>query len=154
MPEYKIRVNSKTHTVHADADTPLLWVLRDNLSLTGTKYGCGVNNCGACTVLMNGRAVRSCVLPVNSCVGKEITTIEGLSEEGNHPVQKAWDKVNVSQCGYCQPGQIMTVAGMLNQNKKPDRKTIDDTMDQVLCRCGTYQRIREAIALAIKEVNS
>jgi isoquinoline 1-oxidoreductase subunit alpha len=150
MPEYKLKVNKKMHTVTADADTPLLWVLRDNLELTGTKYGCGVNSCGACTVLVNDRAMNSCVIPVNTCTGKEITTIEGLSEEGDHPVQKAWDKVNVSQCGYCQPGQIMTVAAMLKQNKKPAKETIDATMNRVLCRCGTYQRIRQAIELAMK----
>jgi isoquinoline 1-oxidoreductase subunit alpha len=151
MPEYKLRVNGKTHTVNAEADTPLLWVLRDNLELTGTKYGCGVNTCGACTVLINDRAVNSCMIPVNTCVSKEIITIEGLSEEGDHPVQQAWNKVNVSQCGYCQPGQIMTVAGMLKQHPAPDKKTIEATMNRVLCRCGTYQRIRQAIDLVVKE---
>ena len=154
MPEYKLRVNGKTHTVNAQADTPLLWVLRDNLELTGTKYGCGVNTCGACTVLMNDRAVNSCMIPVNSCVSKEIITIEGLSEDGDHPVQQAWNKVNVSQCGYCQPGQIMTVAGMLKQNPAPDKKTIEATMNRVLCRCGTYQRISEAIELVIKDLKA
>jgi isoquinoline 1-oxidoreductase subunit alpha len=152
MPEYNIRVNKKTQTVIADADTPLLWVLRDNLELTGTKYGCGVNSCGACTVLINKQSVHSCMLPVSSCEGKEITTIEGLSEKGDHPIQKAWETLNVSQCGYCQPGQIMTAAAMLLKNKNPDKKTIDSTMSQVLCRCGTYQRIRQAIELAQKEL--
>jgi isoquinoline 1-oxidoreductase alpha subunit len=153
MPEYILNVNKIQHKVTADADTPLLWVLRDNLLLTGTKYGCGVNTCGACTVLINKQAARTCMLPVSVCQGKEITTIEGLSETGDHPVQKAWEAVNVSQCGYCQPGQIMTATAMLMKNKNPDKKTIDATMSQVLCRCGTYQRIGEAIQLAIKDIN-
>ena len=152
MPQYILKINKKVCPVTADADTPLLWVLRDNLELTGTKYGCGVNSCGACTVLINKQAVHSCMLPVSGCEGKEITTIEGLSEQGDHPLQKAWETLNVSQCGYCQPGQIMTAAAMLMKNKNPDKKTIDSTMSQVLCRCGTYQRIRQAIELAGKEM--
>ena len=151
MAVFTLNINGKQHKVDVPADTPILWVLRDHLGLVGTKYGCGVNTCGACTVLINNRAVNACMIPVNTCVSKEIITIEGLSEAGDHPVQQAWNKINVSQCGYCQPGQIMTVAAMLKQHPAPDKKTIEATMNRVLCRCGTYQRIRQAIDLAIKE---
>ena len=144
MASYKLTINKKEYTVDAEPDMPLLWVLRDVLELTGTKYGCGTGDCGACTVLVNDRAVRSCSMPVRSMPGLNIITIEGLSEDGNHPVQKAWDTVNVPQCGYCQAGQIMTVAGMLNINKNPSEEIINQTMSQVICRCGTYHRIRQA----------
>lgn len=149
MPSYTLNINKKIHQVEAEADTPLLWVLRDNLSLTGTRYGCGVNSCGACTVWLDKEAVNSCMLQVNNCEGKEITTIEGLSENGDHPLQKAWETINVSQCGYCQGGQLMTAAAMLLKNKHPDKRTIDNIMSRVLCRCGTYQRIRQAIELVV-----
>ena len=153
MPSYQLKINKKVYTTEADADMPLLWVLRDTLGLTGTKFGCGVNTCGACTVLVNGRATRSCQIPLQACTGLDITTIEGLSEDGTHPIQKAWEAVGVPQCGYCQCGQIMTVAGMLNKNKKPSEDVINATMSQVLCRCGTYHRIKEAIHVAIEEIN-
>jgi isoquinoline 1-oxidoreductase subunit alpha len=141
-------VNGKTQTVEVDADTPLLWVLRDTLHLVGTKYGCGVAQCGACTVHLNGNAIRSCTFPV-SAVGKSaVTTIEGLAENGNHPLQLAWDEVDVPQCGYCQGGQIMTAAALLNRKAKPTTEEIETAMNGNICRCGTYHRIREAIVLA------
>jgi isoquinoline 1-oxidoreductase subunit alpha len=153
MPQYNLSVNGKSYTVNAEADMPLLWVLRDLLDLTGTKYGCGVNTCGACTVLINNSAIRSCQIQVQSCVGVQITTVEGLSEDGSHPVQKAWEKIGVPQCGYCQAGQMLTVVGMLNRDKKPSEATINSIMGQNLCRCGTYHRIKEAIHLVIEEMN-
>ncbi len=131
-----------------DPDTPLLWVLRDNLGLVGTKYGCGIAMCGACTVHVNGEATRSCVLPVSSVTSAKITTIEGLSRNGDHPVQQAWDEVDVPQCGYCQAGQIMTAAALLKRTPKPTTEEIDATMSGNICRCGTYHRIREAVKLA------
>lgn len=153
MPSYLLSVNNKQYTVEAEADMPLLWVLRDLLDLTGTKYGCGVASCGACTVIMDGNAVYSCQRPVAACVNKKITTIEGLSEDGSHPVQKAWQKAAVPQCGYCQPGQMMAAAAMLEKNKKPSEELINATMSNNLCRCGTYHRIKEAIHFAIEEMN-
>lgn len=148
MPVYSLKVNGKTHRVDVEADTPLLWVLRDNLHLVGTKYGCGVAQCGACTVHFNGNAMRSCVLPVSSVGTAAITTIEGLSEKGTHPLQVAWDEVDVPQCGYCQAGQIMTAAALLKQHPKPSMEQIEDTMHSNICRCGAYHRIREAVKLA------
>ncbi|HEY9487981.1 MAG TPA: (2Fe-2S)-binding protein [Chryseosolibacter sp.] len=148
MAQYKLQVNGRTHQVDADADTPLLWVLRDNLGLVGTKYGCGIAQCGACTVHMDGSAVRSCVLPVSAVGDNKVTTIEGLSEKGDHPVQLAWDEVDVPQCGYCQTGQIMTASALLLTNPKPSSEEIDNAMNGNICRCGTYHRIREAVVLA------
>ena len=145
MTEYKLRVNDQDFTVDVDEDTPLLWILRDNLGLTGTKYSCGAGLCGTCTVLINGESRRSCVTQVNQAVGVEITTIEGLSPDGSHPVQIAWKEEHVSQCGYCQPGQILNTVALLAQNPHPSDEEIDATMSTVLCRCGTYQRIRAAI---------
>lgn len=153
MASFSLNVNNKEYKVEAEADMPLLWVLRDLLDLTGTKYGCGVASCGACTVMMDGSAVYACQKPVGSCVNKKIITIEGLSEDGSHPVQKAWQEVSVPQCGYCQPGQIMTAAAMLQKNKNPSEELIDSVMSNNLCRCGTYHRIKEAIHIAIKEIN-
>lgn len=153
MPSFTLNVNNQQYTVDAESDMPLLWVLRDLLDLTGTKYGCGVASCGACTVIVNGNAMYSCQLPVASCVNKKIITIEGLSGDGSHPVQKAWQKAGVPQCGYCQPGQMMTAATMLDKNKKPSDETIDSEMSHNLCRCGTYHRIKEAIHFAIEEIN-
>ncbi len=148
MPKYSLLVNGKTHTVDVEADTPLLWVLRDNLRLVGTKYGCGIAQCGACTVHVNGNAIRSCTYPV-SAVGKNpVTTIEGLAADGNHPLQLAWDEVDVAQCGYCQAGQIMTAAALLNKKSKPSVSEIENAMNGNICRCGTYHRIREAIVVA------
>jgi isoquinoline 1-oxidoreductase subunit alpha len=148
MPTYKLNVNNKTVSVNVPADIPLLWILRDELNLTGTKYGCGVGTCGACTVHINDTAQKSCIVNAAACVGKKITTIEGLSEDGTHPVQKAWIEMNVPQCGYCQCGQIMTAVDLLKQTPKPTNQEIDDAMSQVVCRCGTYYRIKEAIQKA------
>ena len=138
-------VNGEAHEVDVAADTPLLWVLRDTLGLTGTKFGCGEALCGACTVLLNGAPVRSCVMPVTAVAGSRITTIEGLSKDGSHPLQKAWLEEDVPQCGYCQPGQIMAAAGLLSQNSSPSDDDIDAALSGVLCRCGTHKRIRRAI---------
>jgi isoquinoline 1-oxidoreductase subunit alpha len=143
-----ITVNGESRTVDADGDMPLLWVLRDLLSLTGTKYGCGVGQCGACTVHLDGAAVRSCQTPVSAAAGKKVTTIEGLSPIGDHPLQRAWAAEQVSQCGFCQPGQIMSAAELLTKKPKPTDADIDEAMSGNLCRCGTYQRIRRAIHVA------
>ncbi len=151
MPTYTLTVNGTRHTVEAEPDMPLLWALRDLLQLTGTKFGCGVASCGACTVLADGEATRACVLPVQSAQGMQITTIEGLSPDGSPPIQRAWESVGVPQCGYCQAGQMMTLAGLLKQHPKPTEQQISDTMSAVLCRCGTYHRIRQAVQLAIEE---
>jgi isoquinoline 1-oxidoreductase subunit alpha len=148
MPEYKLEINGRTLTADVDADTPLLWVLRDHLGLVGTKYGCGIAQCGACTVHLNGAAVRSCVLPVSAIKTGKVTTIEGLSEKGDHPLQKAWDEVDVPQCGYCQAGQIMTAAALLKKNPNPTSQDITNAMNGNICRCGTYHRIHEAVVLA------
>lgn len=146
----KLTVNGKQHTIDVSPDTPILWVVRDHLGLTGTKYGCGISQCGACTVHMDGQAIRSCVTPVSAAEGKEITTIEGLSPKGDHPVQQAWIAVDVPQCGYCQSGQIMSAAALLASNPKPSDADIDQAMSGNLCRCGTYVRIRRAIHQAAK----
>ena len=143
--EMKLKVNGKQYSIQALPDTPLLWALRDNLGLTGTKFGCGVGLCGACTVHVNGEATRSCITPVSSVVGKSITTIEGLSADGSHPVQKAWIADDVPQCGYCHPGQIMSAAALLAKKPSPTDADIDAAMSGNICRCGTYQRIRRAI---------
>ena len=145
-----LNVNGKRYQVDASPDTPLLWVIRENLGLTGTKYGCGMSLCGACTVHVNGQAVRSCVTPVSSVEGKEVITIEGLSADGNHPVQRAWIAEDVPQCGFCHSGQIMSAAVLLAENPKPSDADIDDAMSGNICRCGTYQRIRRAIHRAAK----
>lgn len=148
MATYKLQVNGRGYEADADADTPLLWILRDHLGLVGTRYGCGIAQCGACTVHLNGTAVRSCSLPVAAIGTSKITTIEGLSEHGDHPVQLAWDEVDVAQCGYCQTGQIMSAAALLARKPKPTQAEIDTAMNGNICRCGTYHRIREAIVLA------
>ncbi|WP_415907509.1 (2Fe-2S)-binding protein [Oleiharenicola sp. Vm1] len=145
MPKFTLTVNGQARTVDVPADTPLLWVLRDTLELVGTKYGCGIGQCGACTVHLNGTPVRSCQFPVSTVVGMQITTIEGLSPDGSHPLQKAWIDHDVPQCGYCQSGQIMTAAALLRNNPHPSDEDIDGTMAGNLCRCGTYLRIRAAI---------
>lgn len=139
-----LHVNGKSYSVDADPDTPLLWVLRDNLGLTGTKYGCGIAMCGACTVHVDGQAVRSCSFPLHNAIGHKITTIEGLSHDRSHPVQKAWISEQVPQCGYCQSGMIMTVAALLKEKPDPTDAEIDSALTNI-CRCGTYQRIRKAI---------
>jgi isoquinoline 1-oxidoreductase alpha subunit len=148
MATYKLLINKRSYEADVEADTPLLWVLRDQLGLVGTKYGCGIAQCGACTVHLNGNAVRSCSLPVSAIGTKEITTIEGLSATGDHPVQQAWNEVDVAQCGYCQAGQIMSAAALLKKNPKPSAEEIDTAMNGNICRCGTYHRIREAVVLA------
>ncbi len=140
-----LTVNEKQMTVDVDPDTPLLWVLREDLQLTGTKYGCGIAVCGACTVHLDGAPVRSCVTPASAAAGKRVTTIEGLSARTDHPVQQAWIEIDVAQCGYCQPGQIMSAAALLARKGKPTDADIDDAMAGNICRCGTYQRIRAAI---------
>ena len=145
-----LNVNGKTHEVDATSDTPLLWVLRDYLNLTGTKYGCGIAMCGACTVHMNGEAVRSCVTPLAAVQGQKITTIEGLSPQSNHPLQQAWIIEDAPQCGYCQSGQIMSAAVLLSKNSNPTDKDIDLAMSGNICRCGTYPRIKKAIHTAAK----
>jgi isoquinoline 1-oxidoreductase subunit alpha len=144
------KVNGKRYDLDVPVDMPLLWVIREKLGLTGTKYGCGRALCGSCTVLVNGKAVRSCVAPVSSVMGKEVITIEGLSADGAHPVQKAWIAEDVPQCGYCQSGQIISAAALLAANPKPTDDDIDQAMSGNLCRCGTYQRIRKAIHRASK----
>jgi isoquinoline 1-oxidoreductase alpha subunit len=142
------KVNGKAVTVDVPADTPLLWVLRDSLNLKGTKFGCGAAHCGACTVHLGGAPTRSCVLPVSAVAGAEVTTIEGLSPEGTHPLQRAWEELDVPQCGYCQAGQLMTAAALLARKPKPTDADIDAAMNGNLCRCATYLRIRQAIHLA------
>jgi isoquinoline 1-oxidoreductase subunit alpha len=143
-----LNINKKAYNIDVDPNTPLLWVLRDTLGLVGTKYGCGIAQCGACTVHLNGEAVRSCVTKVSRAVGQKVVTIEGLSADENHPVQKAWLEMDVSQCGYCQSGQMMSAAVLLKDNKNPTDADIDAAMGGNLCRCGTYLRIRSAIHLA------
>ena len=150
MASLKLNINGEKKQVDVDPNTPLLWVLRDNLNLVGTKYGCGLSQCGACTVHLNGAAVRSCVLPVSAVINQPITTIEGLSENGDHPVQKAWLEEDVSQCGYCQPGQIMSAVALLKNNSNPTDEDIDLAMSGNICRCATYVRIKKAIKTASK----
>ncbi|HIF49168.1 MAG TPA: (2Fe-2S)-binding protein [Cytophagales bacterium] len=150
MANFKLNVNGKTHNIDVDPSTPILWVLRDHLNLVGTKFGCGIAQCGACSIHLNSMAVRSCQLPVASVGNGNITTIEGLSENGDHPVQKAWIENDVPQCGYCQSGQIMQAASLLNSNPNPTDEEIESAMDGNLCRCGTYIRIKKAIKRAVK----
>lgn len=144
----KLTINRKTYEADVDPETPLLWVLRDTLGLVGTKYGCGVAQCGACVVHLNGEAVRSCVTRVSRAIGQQVVTIEGLSENNDHPLQKAWMELDVPQCGYCQAGQIMSAAVLLRENPNPTDEDIDNAMEGNICRCGTYLRIQKAIHLA------
>lgn len=148
MAKINLDINGKKQVVDVDPNTPVLWVLRDHLDLTGTKYGCGMAQCGACTIHLDGNAVRSCILPVSQVENKKITTIEGISANADHPVQKAWLEHDVPQCGYCQAGQIMSAAVLLRENKNPTDNDIDIAMEGNICRCGTYLRIRKAIKLA------
>jgi isoquinoline 1-oxidoreductase subunit alpha len=150
MTKFSLMINGQSKSVDVAEDTPLLWVLRDTLELKGTKYGCGIAQCGACTVHFNGVATRSCVLPVSAVGNAKITTIEGLSTTGNHPVQKAWDEIDVPQCGYCQAGQMMTAAALLTEKKNPSDADIETAMSGNICRCGTYHRIHDAVKLAAK----
>lgn len=148
MPVYSLNINGKVQKVDVASDTPLLWVLRDNLRLLGTKFGCGVGSCGACTIHLNGNATRACLITVASIGTAKITTIEGLSAKGDHPLQLAWDEVDVPQCGYCQTGQIMTAAAFLKKNPKPTLEQVETAMNGNLCRCAAYHRIREAVLVA------
>ena len=153
MASYTLKINSKTYTVEADPKMPLLWAIRDLVGLTGTKYGCGIAQCGACTVHMGGQPVRSCSIPVSIAAGKDLTTIEGLSTDNSHPVQQAWIKEQVPQCGYCQSGQIMAATALLKKTPNPTDKDIDTAMQGHICRCGTYPRIRKAIKTASQIMN-
>ncbi|WP_158969024.1 (2Fe-2S)-binding protein [Paraglaciecola sp. L3A3] len=146
----RFTLNEQPTEVDSEADTPLLWVLRDVLNLTGTKFGCGMAQCGACTVHLDGQPIRSCVMPVSAIDGKSITTIEGLAQDASHPVQQAWIEHNVPQCGYCQSGQIMSAVALLKENPDPDDQAIDNYMQGNICRCGTYPRIKAAIKTAAK----
>ena len=150
MATWTLTVNDTSRTLEAEPDMPLLWALRDLLNLTGTKFGCGIGLCAACVVLLDGEAVRSCVTPVSAVGAKAVTTIEGLSQDGQHPVQKAWVEGSVSQCGYCQPGKILTAVALLSHNPRPTEAEIDEAFADNLCRCGTYLRIRQAILRAVE----
>ena len=152
MPNYTININGKERIVEADSDTPLLWVLRDELNLVGTKFGCGIAQCGACTVHMDGIATRSCQMQISILNDANITTIEGLSEDGNHPVQEAWKEIDVPQCGYCQSGQIMTASAFLAENKNPSEEEIREAMHGNICRCASYNRIEKAVKVAAKKL--
>ena len=152
MASYTLSVNGKDYQVDVEPKTPLLWVIRDHVGLKGTKFGCGIAQCGACTVHLDGNAVRTCVLPVAAVGSKKITTIEGISEDNSHPVQKAWVEEQVPQCGYCQSGQIMSATALLSRKSSPTDKDIDSAMKGNICRCGTYPRIRKAIKTASKEM--
>ena len=150
MAKIQISINERMHSVDVDPQMPLLWVVRDFIGLTGTKYGCGIAQCGACTVHLNGKAVRSCSIPVSTVGDKKVTTIEGLATDGQHPLQLAWQQEDVPQCGYCQAGQIMNAAALLSQTPNPSDEEITKSMSGNLCRCGTYQRIHQAIKKAIE----
>ena len=150
MPNYTLKINGKKITVNVDKDTPLLWVLRDELAMKGTKFGCGIAQCGACTVHVNNSAVRSCSLHISSISDESITTIEGLSENGTHPVQLAWKEIDVPQCGYCQAGQIMTASAFIKKNSTPTKEEIREAMHGNICRCASYNRIEKAVELAAK----
>ena len=154
MASFLLYINGEKRQVKVDGNTPLLWVLRDNLKLPGTKYGCGRGLCGACTVHVDGEATRSCITAIENVAGSNITTIEGLSKDSDHPVQIAWVAEDVPQCGYCQPGQIMTAAAFLDRNSNPEEDDINAAMKMNICRCGTYQRIRKAIGRAAKELQN
>lgn len=143
-------INKRLYQIKADPEMPLLWVLRDLLNLTGTKYSCGIGQCGSCTVHVDGRATPACTLPLSQLADKEVTTIEGLAKEADHPVLQAWQQVNVSQCGYCQPGQIMAASALLDEKRDPSDHEIEQALEKNICRCGTYPRIRDAIKLAVE----
>ncbi len=153
MPTFNLKINNETHAVEADMDTPLLWVLRDQINLVGTKYGCGIGQCGACTVHVDGVATRSCLLQISQAEGLNITTIEGLSENGNHPVQEAWKDIDVPQCGYCQSGQIMTASAFLKRNPSPNSSEIRNAMHGNICRCASYNSIEKAVKVASEKLS-
>jgi len=148
MSKYNLKVNNKSYEVDVSDDTPILWVLRDHLNLLGTKFGCGIGQCGACTIHLNGEPARSCSMPISSIANKSITTIEGISEDGDHPVQLAWAAIDVPQCGYCQAGQIMTATAFLEKNPNPNKEEIREAMHGNICRCASYNRIEKAVAKA------
>ncbi|WP_075351288.1 (2Fe-2S)-binding protein [Algoriphagus marinus] len=150
MALFNLNINGKSHQVDLDPNTPILWVLRDHLDLVGTKFGCGIAQCGACTIHLDGTAIRSCQLPISAVEDSQITTIEGLSKDGDHPLQQAWIEHDVPQCGYCQAGQIMTAAALLKENPNPTDADIENAMNGNICRCGTYTRIKAAIKTAAK----
>lgn len=150
MSKVTLKINGQSHSLEVPSDMPLLWAMRDKLDLVGSKYSCGMGICGSCTVLVNGRPAQSCMLPASKMEGKEIVTIEGFSPDGNHPVQRAWNEEDVPQCGYCQGGQVLTAAALLERNPDPSDAAIDEAMSGVICRCGTYFRIRKAIRRAAK----
>lgn len=154
MATFSLNVNGKKQEVDVDPNTPVLWVLRDHLNLVGTKFGCGIAQCGACTIHLDGTATRSCMLPISSVGNQKVTTIEGLSETGDHPVQKAWLEHDVPQCGYCQAGQIMSAAALLDENPNPSDEQIETAMNGNICRCGTYVRIKAAVKTASKIINA
>ncbi|MBQ0733040.1 (2Fe-2S)-binding protein [Aquimarina celericrescens] len=153
MPVYNLKINGQSQTVEADQDTPLLWVLRDHLDMVGTKFGCGIGQCGACTIHLDGSATRSCLLKVSMVENMEITTIEGISEDASHPVQQAWKEIDVPQCGYCQAGQIMSATAFLNENSNPNKSEIRDAMNGNICRCASYNRIERAVELAASKMS-
>ncbi len=153
MSTFNLKINNKTHTVEVADDTPLLWVLRDHLNLVGTKYGCGIGQCGACSVHVDGNVTRSCLLPVSVAKDMDITTIEGLSENGDHPVQQAWKDIDVPQCGYCQAGQIMTASAFLENNPSPSTEDIRNAMHGNICRCASYNSIEEAVKVAAEKMS-
>ncbi|GGX15783.1 (2Fe-2S)-binding protein [Aquimarina muelleri] len=153
MPVYNLKINGTSYNIKAEQDTPLLWVLRDYLDMVGTKYGCGIGQCGACTVHVDGSATRSCLLQVSMVEDMEITTIEGLSKNTLHPVQEAWKEIDVPQCGYCQTGQIMSATAFLSQNKNPNKTEIRDAMSGNICRCASYNRIEKAVELAASKLS-
>ena len=150
MSQVTLNINGETHTLDISSETPLLWALRDHLDMVGTKYGCGIGLCGSCTVLVDGEPARSCTMPAAAVEGMKITTIEGFAPGGDHPVQRAWNEEDVAQCGYCQGGQILSAAALLEKNPEPDNEAIDEAMAGNICRCGTYPRIRKAVKLAAK----
>ncbi len=152
MPNYTITVNGQSKTVNVDSDTPLLWVLRDELDMVGTKFGCGIAQCGACTVHVGDTAMRSCSLPISTIQGENITTIEGLSKDGSHPVQEAWKEIDVPQCGYCQAGQMMTASAFLKDNPNPTKEEIRQAMHGNICRCASYNRIEKAVEVAASKL--
>ena len=152
MPTFQLKINGESHTIEADGDTPLLWVLRDHINLVGTKYGCGIGQCGACTVHIDGVATRSCLLQVSQLEDVAVTTIEGLSEYGMHPVQEAWKEIDVPQCGYCQSGQIMTASSFLKENARPSKSEIRNAMHGNICRCASYNSIEKAVEVAASKI--
>ena len=152
MSQVTLNINGENHTLDISSETPLLWALRDHLDMVGTKYGCGIGLCGSCTVLIDGEPIRSCTLPAAATEGMKITTIEGFAPDGEHPVQRAWNEEDVAQCGYCQGGQILSAAALLEKNPEPDDEAIDEAMAGNICRCGTYPRIRKAVKLAARYV--